>query len=214
MKIRYLFDDKEMNRPEEAQRAELAECPVTCTVKVTEQLQEVHGFRKEGDFEGWVRDQPFAAKVEQTNELVAKSREYESRHAQRVVERQQTLNQRAVDDLMELSRRLDLAPTSRELLDLAHIGVSPLEPPILHSAVLFDNSPMGAVTFILPNGIPVPTFGAGNDRTSQVDITAAAVTTLWDRTWWRGDRHIMYGIGFFTLFNSAFDNRAASGACV
>ncbi|MEU4620422.1 hypothetical protein AB0G04_10660 [Actinoplanes sp. NPDC023801] len=89
-----------------------------------------------------------------------------------------------------------------------------MEPAILHSAVLFDNSPAGAVTFILPNGIPVPTFAGGNDRTSQVDITAAAVTTLWDRTWWRGDRHVMFGVGFFTLFNSAFDNRAASGACI
>ncbi|HWS32494.1 MAG TPA: transposase [Actinoplanes sp.] len=214
LKIRYFLDEKELNGPVETRRTALAQCAVTCTVNVAEQLQEVRGFRKDGDFEGWVRGQPFAAKVEETKELVARSRVHESQDAQRVVDRQRILNQRTVEDLMELSQRLDLAPTSRELLDLAHRGVSPLEPPILHSAVLFDNSPSGAVTFILPTGIPVPSFGGGNDRTSQVDIIAAAVTTLWDRTWWRGDSHVMFGVGFFSLFNSAFDNRAASGICL
>lgn len=33
--------------------------------------------------------------------------------------------------------------TSRELLDIAHHGAAVLEPPILHSAILFDHSTQG-----------------------------------------------------------------------
>ena len=213
MKLKYVLDRKELSGSANTQRAALARCPVTCTIAVTDQEQEVHGFRQEDDFERWVRGQPFAAKVEEMDELVTKAREYETRDHRRVLERQQILNQRTLDDLSELAQELGLSPTSRELLDLAHRGVSPMEPPLLRSAVLFDNSPLGAVVFILPTGIPVPTFGGNNDRASQLDVVGA-VTTLWDRTWWRGDRQVFYGSGFFTLFNSNFDNRAASGACV
>ena len=213
MKLKYVLDGKELSGSADTQRGALARCPVICTIAETDQEQEVHGFQQEDDFQRWARGQRFAAKVEETNELVTKAREYETRDHRRALERQQILNQRTLDDLRELAQELGLSPTSRELLDLAHRGVSPLEPPILRSAVLYDNSPLGAVVFILPIGIPVPTFGGGNDRASQLDAWGA-VTTLWDRTWWRGDRQIFYGVGFFTLFNSNFDNRAASGVNV
>jgi hypothetical protein len=213
MKIKYVLDGNELTGSADTQRATLGRCPVTCTIAVTDQEQEVHGFRQEDDFKRWVGGQPFAAKVEETDELVTKSREYESRDHRRVLERQQILNQRTVDDLSELAQESGFSLTSRELLDLAHRGVPPMEPPILHSAVLYDNSPLGAVVFILPTGIPVPTFGGNNDRASQLDVVGV-VTTLWDRTWWRGDRQVFYGVGFFTLFNSNFDNRAASGTCL
>lgn len=214
MKLTYVLDGKKLSGSADAQRGALARCPVTCTIAGTDQEQEIHGFQQENDYERWARSQPFVAKVEEIKELVAKAREYETRDHRRALKRQQILNQRTLDDLSELARELGQSIKSRELLDLAHRGISPLEPPVLHSAVLYDNSTAGAVTFILPNGIPVPTFANGNDRTSQVMVTAGAVTTLWDKTWWRGDRQVFYGVGLFTLFNSNFDNRAASGACV
>ncbi|HEV7949330.1 MAG TPA: hypothetical protein VGP24_06145, partial [Glaciihabitans sp.] len=144
MKIKYVLDGNELTGSADAQRAALGRCPVTCTIAVTDEEQEVHGFRQEDDFERWVGDQPFAAKVGETDELVTKSREYESRDHRRVLKRQQILNQRTVNDLSELADEFGLSLKSRELLDLAHRGVSPMEPPVLHSAVLYDNSPLGA----------------------------------------------------------------------
>lgn len=213
MNVRYVLDGKLSKGPVEMQRAELRRCPVTCSLGIGDEEQEVRGFRSDGDFQAWARSQPFAAKVEETDALVAKAREYEQRDPARMLERQRSLNQRTIDDLKRLATEQKLSMGSRELFALAHRPASPLEPPVLHSAVLYDSSPQGAVVFILPTGIPVPSFGGGNDRASQLDVIGV-VTTLWDRTWWRGDRQMFFGTGFFTLFNSNFDNRAASGTCL
>ena len=59
----------------------------------------------------------------------------------------------------------------------------------------------------------MPTFGRGNDRASVMTVVGA-LTTLWDKTWWRGDKEYFYGSVTFTLSNTSFDNRAASGICV
>jgi len=219
MKLKYVLDGKELGGSVDTQRGALARCPVICTIADTDQEQEVHGFQQEGDFQRWARGQHFAAKLEETNELLTKAREYETRDPRRALERQQILNQRTLDDLRELAQQSGLSPTSREIFDLAHRGPSPLEPPILHSALLYDTgtaqNPSGLL-FVLPNGIPVPTFGGGNDRTSIMSVVGI-LTTLSDKTWWRGDKAyfaVFAGSVTFTLSNSSFDNRAASGICV
>ena len=214
MKLKYVLDGKELSGSADTQRGALARCPVICTIAETDQEPEVHGFQQEDAFQRWARGQRFAAQLEETNERLTQAREYETRDHQRALERQQILNQRTLDDLRALAQQSGLSPTSQELFDLAHRGLSPLEPPILHSAVLYDTSTQGAVVFILPTGIPVPTFGGGNDRASIVWVSAGALTTLWDKTWWRGDRQYLYGVGECRLANSSFDNRTASGICV
>jgi hypothetical protein len=211
--LRYVLNGKVLSGPAATQRSALARCPVICMIAETEHTQEVHGFHDDDAFQQWARGQGFVAKLEETNELLAKAREYERRDHRRILERQQLLNQRTLEDWRELAQQEELEPTSRQLFDLAHRGLSVLEPPIIHSAVLYHTSPLGAAVFILPIGIPVPTFGGGNDRASIMDA-AGVLTTLWDKTWWRGDRQHFYGIGRFTLANSGFDNRAASGVNV
>ena len=191
----------------------LAGCPVVCTIAHPGDEREVRGFRREEDFERWVRAQPFAAKHEEAQELVRTARAFEHQPHEHVIAAQEVLAARVATDLADLSDRLGLPLLSRSVLDAAHHGPSLLEAAIVHSAVLFDNSPQGTVTGILPTGVPVPSFAGGNDRTSQLDVVGA-VTTLWDKTWWRGDRAVFYGVGLFTLFNSNFDNRAASGLCI
>jgi hypothetical protein len=213
MKLKYVLDGKELSGSPDTQRAALARCPVICTIAETDQEQEIYGFQQEDGFQRWARGQRFAAKLEETNELLTKAREYETRDHRRALERQQIMNQRTLADLRELAQQSGLSLTSKELFDLAHRGSSPLETPILHSAVLYDTSPLGGVTFILPVGIPVPTFGGGNDHASVMN-TAGLLTTLWDRTWWRGDKHLYWGIGLWWLANTGWDNRAASGTNV
>lgn len=214
MKLKYVLDGKELSGSADTQRAALARCPVICTIAETDQEQEVHGFQQENGFQRWARGQRFAAKLEETNELLTKAREYETRDHRRALDRQQILNQRTLDDLRELAQQSGLSPTSKELFDLAHRAPSPLEPPILHSGVLFDTSPLGGVLSVLPLGIPVPTFGGGNDRASFMTMFGLLIT-LSDRTWWRGDKAYFSVFGTasitFTLSDVGFSNRAASG---
>ncbi len=213
MKITYLIDGREIGADGEERKAAMTGCPEICTVAVDETAQEVRAFRRKEDFERWVRAQPFGPKYAESEEMVHQAREFQSRDHQHLLERQQLVTQRVREDLSELSRRMGVPLTSRELLDVAHHGSALLDPPILHSAILFDYSPQGAVTGVLLIGVPIPTFGGGNDRTSQLDVIGS-VTTLYDRTWWRGDRQSFFGSGFFTMVTSNLNNRAASGTCL
>lgn len=213
MNITYLLDGQELVGGDDERRTALTGCPEICTVALDETAQEVRAFRRKEDCERWIHTQPFAAKYDETEELVLKAREFESRDHRQLLERQKLVTQRVREDLGELSKRLGVPVTSRELLDIAHHGAAVLDPPILHSAILFDNSSQGAVTGVILIGVPSPTFFGGNDRTSSLDVVGA-VTTLYDRTWWRGDRQHFFGVGFFSMVTSNLNNRAASGTCV
>lgn len=213
MNTTYVLDGQQLAGNDEELQKALTGCPEICTIAHNETTREVRAFRRKEDFERWIRTEPFAAKHEETEELVRKAREYESRDHRQLLEHQRLVTERVREDLSELSSRLGVPLTARELLDIAHHGSAVLDPPILHSAILFDYSTQGAVTGVLFIGVPIPTFGGGNDRTSQLDVVGS-VTTLYDRTWWRGDRQSFYGSGFFTMVNSPLNNRSASGVCV
>ena len=132
MNITYVMDGREMEAGEDERKAALTGCPEICTVALDETAQEVRAFRRKEDFERWVTTQPFAAKYAETEELVHQAREFERRDHRHLLERQQLVTQRVREDLSELSQRLGVPLTSRELLDVAHHGSAVLDPPILH----------------------------------------------------------------------------------
>ncbi|HWW60978.1 MAG TPA: hypothetical protein VN181_06400 [Thermoanaerobaculia bacterium] len=214
MKLRYVIDGKEVTGSGAANQAALATCTVTCNIAGTEEDQELRGFHDEAAFQAWARTQHFASKLDESNALITKSREYETREHRRALDRQQAVNQRTLADMRELADSSGLSLSSKELAKLAHAGVSPLEPAILHSALLWDSSTASNLLFTLPSGVPIPTFGGANDRSSALTLLVGFVT-LWDKIWWRGDKaYFVAAAATFALADVGFNNRAASGICV
>ena len=214
--LTYVVDGKEIRESADTQRAALARCAVVCNFAESEEEQEVRAFHREEEFQRWARSQRFSTQLEQVDEMLAKAREYETTDHQRALDRQQVLNQRVIADLRELAEHLGLSLSSWELFDQAHRGLSLLEPPILHSAILFDGEFQG-LNFILPSGIPIPTFGKkGNDKAESVVVSPAGFVMLADRTWWRGAKCYFGGYNNvkFMLDELAFENKAASGLCL
>ncbi len=158
------------------------------------------------------------------NELARKAQELENTNNEQAIFWQNLITKRIMSDMQNLAERLDLDPASVELFKVAHEGASVLEPPVLHSAVLYDRAiPDGAMTRC--GGAWRPLFGSVaypnlswigfNDRASAVRISLWGALTIWKNRWFRQRSAFLTGLAFpcLPLADLNFDNSASSAIC-
>ena len=121
------------------------------------------------------------------------------------------LSERVLTDLRELGTRLGLDPDSAELSQIAHKGVSVLEPPVLQSVLLFDKPGCQTLVGWLPKGVPFPSLLGARNKVESLRIVVWGYVGLWDKRWFRGPAfHAFSTIG--TAFNlGPYGNQAESG---
>src|SRR5262249_10560193 len=129
-------------------------------------------FRAEEELRTWLRaaPAPLAEQVARTDELVRKAQALEPTDTERAAFWQDQLTKRIVADVQGLSERLGQAEPSAEVLKLALEGGSVLEPPLLHSAILYDRDGCAGAWRPLPSGVPFPNLSwiGFNDRAGAV----------------------------------------------
>jgi hypothetical protein len=188
------------------------------TVACVEQIdhaQTAFVFTSDQEVKAWARaaPAPILEQLERTEELARKARELEQAdHAQ--AEFWQALVVKHVKEQMaSLAERAGLELTSPELLKLAHDGASVLEPPVLHSIVLWDGIACSGAFLPILSGVPFPTFSwlGFNDRASSANGIIGAAT-LWERSWYRGRAAFVGSIGAICipLSDLNFSNIASS----
>jgi hypothetical protein len=172
-------------------------------------------FAQESSFRAWARSapSPIPQDVEKTEELARKARELEKADNKATMLSQDLAAERALADLDSLAARLGLNRTSPELVKIAHEGVSILEPPVLHSAILCSSLGCAGSVRVVPSGIPAPTLGNMNNLTSSV--TGAGSVTLWENNWFGGRRTFIFTVAVcISMIPLNFDNIASSAIAV
>jgi hypothetical protein len=188
------------------------------TVACVEQID--HGetafvLGSESDVKAWARSAPapILEQIERTEELARKARELEHADHARAEFWQALIVRHVQEQMASLAERTGLELTSPELLKLAHDGASVLEPPVLHSIVLWDGIACSGGYLPILSGVPFPTFSwlGFNDRASSANGVVGAAT-LWERSWYGGRAAFVGSIGAacVSLSNLNFNNLASS----
>jgi hypothetical protein len=171
-------------------------------------------FRGEDELRSWLRaaPAPLAEQVARTDELARKAQALEHADTERAAFWQDLLSRRIMADVQGLAARLGADETSAEVLKLALQGASVLEPPLLHSAILFDRDGCGGAWRPLPSGVPFPNLSwiGFNDRAGAVRVHG--FLALWRNRWFRGRRAVFtgYPLPCLPLLDVGFDNSASS----
>ena len=171
-------------------------------------------FPREEDLRPWLRSAPapIAEQVARTDELARKAQALEQTETERAAFWQDLLTRRIVADVQGLAARLGVDETSAEVLKLALEGGSVLEPPLLHSAILYDREGCSGAWRPLPSGVPFPNLSwiGFNDRAGAVRVHG--FLALWKNRWFRQRRAIFtgYPLPCLPLLDVAFDNSASS----
>lgn len=172
-------------------------------------------FRNENDLHAWARSapSPIAEQIERTNELARKAQELENVDNEQAMVWQNLIIKRTISDMQSLADRFRLDPTSIELLKIAHEGASVIEPPVLHSAILYDRDGCGGAFRPLPSGVPFPNLSwiGFNDRAGAVRNVPVGSVMLWRHRWFRGRTAFLTGTAVcLPLIDLNFDNMASS----
>jgi hypothetical protein len=150
--------------------------------------------------------------IERIDELSKKAQELENSDHSRASFWQALVTNNIKSQMASLAERTGLDPTSPELLKMAHEGASVLEPPLLHSAFLWDGIACSGAVLPLLTGVPFPTLSwvGFNDRASSVTGFASTIT-LWEKSWFGGRAAFMFSIGAcIHLLDLNFSNIASS----
>jgi hypothetical protein len=173
-------------------------------------------FGSDHDFQAWARDAPplIHDAVKKTEELARKARELEHADNTAAMMAQELASSRTLADLDGLAARFGLDPASPELIRLAHEGISVLEPPVLHSAILWDGFACSSgASRVIPALVPHPTLGNLNNAASSV--TGAGSLTLWENNWFGGRQRTLFLLAScIHLSDINWDNIASSAIAV
>lgn len=171
-------------------------------------------FRNASDLHAWARStpSPIAEQIERTSELARKAQELENADNAQAIFWQDLIIKRIASDIQSLADRFRLDPVSEKLLKIAYEGASVLEPPVLHSAILFDRSQCGGAWRPLPSGVPFPNLSwiGFNDRAGAVRVHG--FLQLWKNRWFRQRSAFFTGwpLPCLDLAEVNFDNSASS----
>jgi hypothetical protein len=200
--MRYFIDGRAV-AAELVERDQLIEsCAARCAADPGDGEVAVFVFSKPDHFHAWHRTMPFGPKLEAALEAVAKVQELEGTDHALALARQRALTERALADIHELARRLGLPVDSLELFMAAHRGASLLEPPVLHSALLYDNRDCTGDIHPVISGVPYVTLGSFNNVASSARVVGSLA--VWPRTWFRGTPAYFIGVGVGPCFRFAW----------
>jgi hypothetical protein len=188
------------------------------TVACVEQIDNAETafvFGSDSEVKAWARaaPAPILEQIERTEELARKARELEHADHAQAAFWQALVVKHVQEQMASLAERTGLDLASPELLKLAHDGASVLEPPVLHSIVLWDGIACSGAVLPILSGVPFPTFSwlGFNDRASSANGVLGAAT-LWERSWYGGRAAFVGSIGAacVSLSNLNFNNMASS----
>ena len=175
-----------------------------------------HVFRTETTFRSWVKSSPLAERIAKIDALIDDARRLENGDHTRAKSRQQILSERMAADMQELAERLKVDVRSPEFLEIARRPHTVLEPPVLHSAILYDGSDATGTWKPIQNGIPYPVLAWLNfDNKTTSTRGFSGLLRLSDSNWFGGTSKYWGVPGeVWELANEGFDNRASSAVLV
>lgn len=208
--MRYFIREREVTRSQGGEPPEMSQCAFRF-VSGSDDGVAVHGFDSLDGLLSWSKTTTFHSRVEDLQARAKHAAGLSEADRKRIEARQQTMVRRTQKDLADLAKRTTHAIGSPEFFRLAVEGESLSEPPVLHSALLWDGAGYTGSVFPVLSGIPFFTLGGLKNRASSLRVHG--VLGLWERTWFRGTNWIFGGIGMaigFQLQGTGANNNAES----
>lgn len=147
----------------------------------------VHLFSSEPDFNVWAKKSNHAEKIAQIDELVIRSKKYETADNTNVIKRQQKVVQRISNDLENFAKETGLPDNSEELFRRAAIDFHPLEGSIFDPTILYEH--INLVGRRLPLAYPpgtYPDFTWLNFNDIASSMMVYGYCKLWEHVWYSG----------------------------
>lgn len=169
--------------------------PVMVRGDIVPEPDVVYVFDSDDNFNKWAMTTKHADKITQINRTIAEVQKHQNEDHTEAIKRAQIVNQRVMDDLKALSAKTGLPLGSPELFLRASVQTPILEPPILRSALLFDDYDFKWDQQVFPaNTVPYPVLGWYNfdHKASSMMFLGAGVAS--DQPWFWGAKFWFVGI--------------------
>lgn len=155
----------------------------------------VYAFKNEKEMNQWASRTAYGKQFEEAERLRKEAMKKEKENHEEAIRIQLEKADQTAGRLEDLAERTGLKVNSKELFIRATSEADVLEGSAFDPALIFDGTNFRGRWRPLFSSLPVPALGwiGMNNRTSSVIVTG--ILHLFDLTWFRGSRVVIWGIG-------------------